>query len=325
MKEYAIYPFEDMRITQRHDGSTSHLNHWKNSKDHSDKPWDEACLDGNRQYFVPRNDFIIEEILGLNTSTTNSVRLKSVNKLYIPYKNEPDYLCITLSHMNEETIKTLKKGQVIPKGSKLILEGKDGATAYHWHCTANIGKYYGFLKNSNGSWCFTYEKSLLPHEAFYVDTSHTVIRNSNGYTFKNVPIDKFGTPVARNELVDQIEILVDNLRARKSANGEILGFINKGVYNVLAKQLDSYMWCKVEENLWVAHDTPWSILYPKQEPIVEPPKEPLEQIKDEDSTNILDEPKTEPSDEKNKGKIGLWTRLIELIIILFEKIFKKSK
>lgn len=91
MKEYAIYPFEDLRITQRHDEGNHTYHHTPNAN-YSDKPWDEACLDGDRQYFVPQNDFVIEEILGLGTNTTNSVRLKSVNKLFIPYKETPEYL-----------------------------------------------------------------------------------------------------------------------------------------------------------------------------------------------------------------------------------------
>lgn len=324
MKEYALYPFEDLRITQRHDEG-NHTYHHTPTANYSDKPWDEACLDGGRQYFVPQNDFLIEEILGINNNITNSVRLKSVNKLYIPYKKTADYLYLTLTHMNEETIKTLKKGQIIKKGQKIILEGKDGATANHWHITANIGKYYGFKQNSNGAWCYVYEKSLLPNEAFYIDTNITVVHNTKGYDFYPVPIDAFGTPVSRNENVDQIEVLANNLRARASANGDIKGYVNKGIYNILAKQLDSYMWVKIEDNLWIAHDTPWSILYPKQEPIVETPKEPLEQTKDEDNTNTLDEPKNEPSEDKSDEKIGLWKKLINLIISLFQKIFKKNK
>lgn len=186
-KEYAIYPFRYMNITQRHDQG-NHTLHWKNSKNYSDKPWDEACKDGGRSYFEPMNDFVIEEVLGLNTSTTNSVRLKSVNKLYIPFKEEPDYLYLTLTHMNEDNLKQVKKGQILKAGTKILMEGTDGyATGNHFHVTANLGKYYGMLKNSNGSWVFTYEKSLLPNEAFYLDLDYTSIKNNNDYDFKNPP------------------------------------------------------------------------------------------------------------------------------------------
>jgi len=74
---------------------------------YSDLPWDEAVQDGGRSYFEPKNDFVIEEILGVGNNVTNTVRIKSVNKLYMPYKKEPDYLCLTLSHMNEDNLKQL--------------------------------------------------------------------------------------------------------------------------------------------------------------------------------------------------------------------------
>lgn len=186
--EYSIYPFEYIRITQRHDEG-NHKAHNIPFKNYSDKPWDEACKDSGRSYFVPQNDYIIEEILGLNTTaTTNSVRLKSLNKLKIPYQEEPVYLYLTLTHMNEDNLRQIHVGEVLKKNTKILLEGTDGgATGNHFHVTANIGKYYGFKKNSNGKWCFVYDKSLTPPEAFYIDKGFNKIINTNGYTFKEVP------------------------------------------------------------------------------------------------------------------------------------------
>ena len=43
--EYAVYPFDYMRITQRHDQG-NHTAHWNPFKDYADNPWDEACQDG---------------------------------------------------------------------------------------------------------------------------------------------------------------------------------------------------------------------------------------------------------------------------------------
>lgn len=271
--EYSIYPFEYMRITQRHDEG-NHLAHWYPTANCSDKPWDEAVKDGNRQYFDPSNEFRIVEILGLNSTTTNSVRLESVNKLKIPYQEEPVILEITLTHMEEETIKKLKVGQIIHKHEKIILEGKDGATAYHFHCTANIGKYYGFKKNGNGKWCYVYEKSLLPDEAFYIDSFNNII-NPKGYNFKEIPqMERVGTPVARNTKVDQIEVLptATSLRARKEPglNGEILGYINVGIYDIEDTEgaKDGYDWYKVQE-YWIAYSESWEVIYPREEPTKE--------------------------------------------------------
>ena len=189
--EYAIYPFQYIRISQRHDEG-NHLGHWSPSTNYSDKPWDEAEKDSGRQYFCPQNDFKIVQILGLGVSTpTNSVRLESVNKLKIPYQEKPIKLELTLTHINEDTLKKLKVGQIIHKNEKVIYEGKDGATAYHFHCTANIGKYYGMFTNTNKKSVFCYEKSLTPNEAFYIDPNFNIIISSNGYKFKSIPTNTF--------------------------------------------------------------------------------------------------------------------------------------
>ena len=96
--EYAIYPFLEIRITQRHDEG-NHLAHWKPFKDCSDKPWDEASTDGGRSYFVPQNDYRIVEKSGSQSGGYN-VRLETVNKVKIPYQSEPVILELTLTHLN---------------------------------------------------------------------------------------------------------------------------------------------------------------------------------------------------------------------------------
>ena len=321
MKEYAIYPMKSLKISQRHDEG-NHVPHWKNSKNYSDKPWDEAGKDSGQDVFSPMNDFKIIKILGLNSSTTNTIILQSVNKLYMPYKEEADYLFLTLTHINENDLKNLKVGQIIKKGeqNQFIREGTDGyATGNHFHITVNLGKYYGLLQNSNGSWVFTYEKSLLPNEAFYIDTSHTIIYNAKNYQFRNVPIDYFGTPLLRNELVNQVEVLASNVRARKSANGEILGYMNKGVYDILEEKSDeNYKWLRVEDNLWFAYSSSWSTLYPTKQ--TETPQIPTI---DEDSTNTL--PSEENSNTSQKNKFSeVIKKIVENISNILHKIFKKK-
>lgn len=269
MKEYAIYPFKVMNISQNWNQG-NHIPHWKYSKDYSDKPWDEALKDSGREYFIPQNDFIIEEVIGLGNTTTNSVRLKSVNKLYMPYKSDSDYLYLTLTHMNEDNLKQVSKGQILKKGSMILLEGNDGfATGNHFHITANLGKYYGLLKNSNGAWCYTYEKSLLPEEAFYVDRSFTNIIDSKGSIFTDVPLDimEVGNPVLRNEEINQLEVNISNLRCRNepSLDGKVMGYIRKGLYNYNGYiDKDGYVWYDVGIG-FIAYDSNWITLYPKKE------------------------------------------------------------
>lgn len=202
MIEYAIYPFIDMRITQRHDEG-NHLPHWQDSTNYSDKPWDEGSTDGGRQYFVPQNDFIIEQKSGSQSGGYN-VRLKSVNQLKIPYRYDPVYLCVTLTHLNYDDYSQLYEGQVIHRGEQVIREGTSGqASGNHLHITANIGNYYGLLKNSNGKWCFTYDKALTPTEAFYVDPNINNILSSKNYTFQEA---RANTWISRDDYLTQAEM-----------------------------------------------------------------------------------------------------------------------
>lgn len=267
MKEYAIYPFKNINISQNWNEG-NHVYHWKYSKNYSDKPWDEAGIDTGREYFIPQNDYIVEEILGVDSIVTNTVRLRSLNKLYLPYGVE-DYLYITLTHMNEDNLKSVKVGQILKKGSKILLEGTDGnATGNHFHITANIGKYYGFLKNSNGAWCYTYEKSLLPEEAFYVDKSFNNVVNTRGSNFVDIPkLEIIGVPVIRNKEYNQLEIKVDNLRCRSnpSLNSDVLGYIKPGIYNYYdVFYNNNYTWYDISVG-YVAYNSEWIILYPKND------------------------------------------------------------
>lgn len=323
MKEYAIYPFKYMKITQNYNQG-NHIADWKNSKNYSDMPWDEACKDSGRDYFIPQNDFLVEEVLGQNTdAVTNSVRLKSVNKLYMPYKKEADYLYLTLTHMNEDNLREVKKGQILKKGTMLLMEGTDGnATGNHFHVTANLGKYYGLLQNSNDAWCFTYETSLIPEEAFYVDKSFTEIINANGSNFKEFPQNLLPIedlkPEERNEDYDQLEVKVSNLRAREtpSLEGLVLGYIKPAIYNYDDKvENEDYTWYKIDK-YFIAYNSDWINLYPKEVKI----EDTTDNKEDKDSSDDNNYDDTSSNEEEEKETI------VELIVSfikrLFEKLFK---
>ena len=77
-----------------------------------------------------------------------------------------------------------------------------------------------------------------------------------------LPISYLGSPVQRNEEVSQYEITASNLRVRKEPNGEILGYINPGFYNILEEeQRDDYLWIKISANMWVAYSEEFGNLY----------------------------------------------------------------
>lgn len=241
--EYAVYPFEYMRITQRHDEG-NHLAHWQPFKDYSDKPFDEATENGGRGYFVPKNDYRVVEKTGSQDNGYN-VRLETVNQVKIPYQNDPIILEVTLTHINYDDWSKLSIGQIIHKNEKIIREGTSGhASGNHLHCTANFGKYYGFKHNSNGKWVFAYDKALEPTQAFFIDNTVNIL-NSKGYNFQQVPTiyyqkgdcnetiekvdDYLANKVKGNYFGDYTEV---TLNLFKSQNGlEPNGIIDNDVLN----------------------------------------------------------------------------------------------
>ena len=274
MKEYAIYPFDTMRITQSHDGKIpgssqigNHLAHWYPKVDPADKPWDEAGKDGGRDYFIAKNEYKLVEKFGSEKNGYN-VRLETTHKVYTPYKEDSDVILeITVTHLNYDDYSKLSNGQIIKVGQKLFREGTSGpATGNHFHITANIGNYYGYKENANGKWVFAYTKSLLPNEAYYIDGSVKIL-DADGYKFKEVPkMEKVGKPVERNTKVDQLKVKVPELRARKepSLNGEILGYMNEGYYNIDGKtDNDGYTWYKIQD-MWIAYNDQWEDILPKE-------------------------------------------------------------
>lgn len=122
--------------------------------------------------------------------------------------------------------------------------------------------------------------------------------------------NKCGKPVKRNEKVDQVKIFdnVTSLRARKAPNGEVLGYMNSGIYNLLERKAEGdYEWLKVEENVWFANSGDWCEVLPKKEQPTEPPTEPKV---DEDKIKI-DELEKELNSKKEETKL-LNTRIEEL-------------
>ena len=186
--EYAIYPFDYMRITQRHDEG-NHLAHWYPFKGCSDKPWDEACLDGGRSYFVPKNDYLVVEKIK-NKNGCNNIVLMSCDMLKIPYQKAPTYIYVSLTHMNNDDYNRILVGQILHKGERIIREGSSGASANHFHVTAGLPEYYGQKENGNEKYCFVCDKALEPNQAFYVDDTVDILDNKL-YDFTPVPNQDF--------------------------------------------------------------------------------------------------------------------------------------
>lgn len=257
--EKAMYPSKIMRITQKdHEGT--HAACWA---------VDEACADGGISNLRAPFTGIIRKIY---TADANEVWLESVDKVEYP-DGTKDYMTIMFCHDND--VSDLWIGKIIKQGEVFYSEGTKGnATGNHVHFECGKGKFTGtgWHKDAAGYWSINNGKKVT--ECLFVDDSYKIL-NSKGYSFKNVKeveIKRYGTPVVRNEYVNQIKINADNVRARKSPNGEIIGYMNAGIYNSIEiVNKDGYDWHKVEDNLWCAMGE-WAEWLPKKEKPVEEPK-----------------------------------------------------
>ena len=270
-KNYMIYPLKNMRITCRYDEG-SHRGHNVDVKDGNvDYPIDDGGLDTGRDpIYCPCDEMKITAIKGVgNPNVTNTIWLVSTSDVITSTFVGTAFM--TLTHSNDDDIKDLYVGKTFKRGEIICHEGTDGADANHIHIVCGKGYSDTWVENSNHKWVIKGD-CKKPEEVFFVDTNFTHILNSGGISWEDLkPIDIIGTPVERNTKVDQVEVLIDNLRLRESysTNSKIIGYIRKGIYNVLDKKdNDGYTWFKVE-NYWIATNYGWTNYYPKEdEPIL---------------------------------------------------------
>lgn len=302
MKNYLIYPTKIMSITQNYADNFSHKPN-SDGKPIYDYPIDENCGSTGRDYFYcPCDEVEIKRIYGVGSSGANTIWLQSTSKVVFA-DNTEDYCTILVTHPNDDTLKPLKVGQTFKRKEKMFLEGKDGnATGNHFHISVAKGKFVptGWKKNNLGAWCIT-GKPIKPEEAFFIDREFTTIKKTAGLKFKDMPKIEVPKPVEKDSKVTQIEVIVDKLRARttpKIASDNIIGFVEKGYYNILSIDTDAkYDWYEVEKDKWIADDGTFLKVHKKEE---EPP---TEEPKTEDTLKPQNKPDTEPKDEENTNII----------------------
>ena len=298
MKNYLIYPTKIMSITQNYSDNFSHKPN-STGKPIYDYPIDENCGTTGRDYFYcPCDEVEIKRIYGVGSSGANTIWLQSTSKVVFA-NGEEDYCTILVTHPNDDTLKSLKVGQTFKRKEKMFLEGKDGnATGNHFHISVSKGKfvYSGWKKNNLGAWCIT-GKPIKPEEAFFIDREFTTIKKTAGLKFKDMPKIEVPKPVEKDSKVTQVEVIVDKLRARttpKIASDNIIGFVEKGYYNILSIDTDAkYDWYEVEKDKWIADNGTFLKVHKKEE---EPP---TEEPKTEDTLKLQNKPDTEPKEDRN--------------------------
>lgn len=136
----------------------------------------------------------------------------------------------------------INKGNKVTKDTKIGMMGSTGySTGNHLH--------FDWFKYSD------YNKDFYDRE--YEDF--------NEYIFPENRI-KVTAPVERNENINQIRVIVDNLRVRTghSINNSVLGFTqNKDIYNDLETYNDgTYIWHRIDKEQWIADNGEWLEILP---------------------------------------------------------------
>ncbi len=193
-KNYLIYPCKTMRITQSYTGKASHLPHTSGSP--ADYPIDEGCSDTGRDYcYCPCDKMKVIRIYGVGASGTNTIWLQSTSRVYFA-DGTSDYFTMLITHPDDSCLRKLKVGQTFKRKEKICYEGKDGASAYHFHFSGGKGKVKGngWIKNSKGKWVLITKKGAeKPEKLFFVDTQFTEIKSTQMLLFRELPLYTPGT------------------------------------------------------------------------------------------------------------------------------------
>lgn len=184
-------------------------------------------------YIIAYDDGVVVDI----RDTIKSFDEKNAAGNYIEIKHDED-LSTRYHHIAYGTIR-VRVGDIVKKGDIL---GYIGGTGYV------TGAHLHFAIKKNGQFV-------------------------NPINYLNNSLKKYlGEPVDRNELNDQIEVIIDNLRVRDNPNGSILGYIKPGIYDFFDMKNDNgYDWYKIDNNKWIAYREDWANIYKKnvKEPVSE--------------------------------------------------------
>jgi len=183
MNEPLRYPFRVMRITQRYDGTTSHLPHTTGTP--KDYPVDEAGADGGRDPVYAPCDCMVRRIWGVGGTGVNTLWVESCGAVLLANGTQ-SIVTLLFTHPNDKDLARLQVGRAFKKGDVLCFEGSDGASGNHIHLSVGTGrmKGSGWVKNSRGKWVLTTTGApLKPEQAFFVDRTFTMVRDNAGLRF----------------------------------------------------------------------------------------------------------------------------------------------
>lgn len=240
--EKAILPIKYMKQTQGVNGNFSHQETYA---------IDFAHKHGKTDVYAPFTGIIKR----ISPSSGNAVWLESKEKV-LWADGTIDYMTVLTIHDND--VSNLYVGKEIKQGEIYYQMGDAGnATGVHLHLEVGRGKFIGNGWTTNSLGKGVINNAVHPANAFFITEDIEVVFDG-GYNYRKL----VGVPKPRDITKNQIEINAFNLRCRIEPNGEVLGYINEGIYDVIDTQYkDGYYWYKIDHDKWVAHSDEWSKLY----------------------------------------------------------------
>lgn len=173
---------------------------------------------------------------------------------YIKIKHATNIYTLS-AHLLKGSLK-VKVGDKVKRGQTIAYMNNSGySNGNHVHFEVYVGGSGTAYRVDPLKYCYAYPKDIV-----HRDDVDSVMR----YT----PIERRGTPVARNTKVDQVQVTATTLRARKtpSLKGEIFGYSNRGYFDCKGMvEADGYKWFNIED-FWVAQNTngDWVEFFPAE-------------------------------------------------------------
>lgn len=235
-KNYLIYPFKTMKITQNYNGLTSHKPHTTGSP--KDYPIDEGGKDTGRDaFYCPCDELKIVKIYGVGNRGTNTIWVESTSPVDFA-DGTRNYVCGQITHSNDSDIRDLRVGQKFKRGQIICYEGTDGATGNHLHMSFGKGKIKGsgWTQNTRGKWVLTTTSGAYkPEQLFFVDKSFTKVANAKGLIFKRLP--KTTTTTTANK-----KATTTTTTAKKDNYFPSRGYFKKGDNSAKIGKIASFMY-----------------------------------------------------------------------------------
>ena len=199
-----------------------------------------------------------------------------------------DYMTLWTGHDNNPP----KVGTHYKQGEKYSAMGNAGGVAKQCHLEVQKGKFImptKYVKTDYGN-VYKLDNALEPYKALFLKEGDYI--KYSPYSWEVAPMT-VGTPVKRNEYVDQIKVIsiILNVRTKPSLKGPRLGYATPGIYNILSTATaDNYTWYEIEKDKWIAYNKEWEELLPKKKSEVEILKEEISKLTDENK-KLTDENK----------------------------------